>query len=87
MDNTHSRERFPGSEGALARSPAAVAPDALQKAATLFRAFGEEYHEQKLEEAYIFPAVKKAGGLAGSYADILIANMHEVARLLTISSP
>ena len=44
----------------------------LRKTATLFRDFGEEYHEKKLEEAYIFPAVKKAGGLAAVYADILL---------------
>ncbi|HEV8485997.1 MAG TPA: hemerythrin domain-containing protein [Blastocatellia bacterium] len=56
----------------LRSDPSAVAPDALQKAATLFRDFGEEYHERKLEEAYIFPAVKKAGGPAGGYPDILI---------------
>src|SRR5258708_635015 len=42
--------------------PSAIAPDALQKTAKLFKAFGEEYHEKKLEEAYIFPAVKQAGG-------------------------
>jgi hemerythrin-like domain-containing protein len=54
----------------------------LQKAAKLFRAFGEEYHEKKLEEAYIFPAVKKAGGAAGIYADILIAQ-HQRGREIT----
>jgi hemerythrin-like domain-containing protein len=59
-----------------------VAPDALQKAAKLFREFGEEYHERKLEEAYIFPAVKKAAGLAGSYTDILIAQ-HARGREIT----
>ena len=57
----------------LRSSPSAVAPDALQKTAQLFRAFGEEYHERKLEEAYIFPAVKEAGGQAAGYPDILIA--------------
>lgn len=51
----------------------AIAPDAFQKTAKLFRAFGEEYHEIKLEEAYIFPAVKKVGGEAANYPDILIA--------------
>src|SRR2546421_9682545 len=34
----------------LRGNPAAVAPAALQKTAQLFRAFGEEYHEKKLEE-------------------------------------
>jgi hypothetical protein len=42
----------------LRSSPYTDAPAALQKTATLFRAFGEEYHEKKLEETYIFPAVK-----------------------------
>ena len=46
----------------LRANPASVPPDALQKTARLFRAFGEDYHEKKLEEPYIFPAVKKAGG-------------------------
>ncbi len=66
----------------LRSSPAAVAPDALQKTAKLFRAFGEEYHEKKLEEAYIFPAVRKAGGEAAGYPDILIAQ-HNRGREIT----
>ena len=52
------------------------------KTAKLFRAFGEEYHEKKLEEAYIFPAVKKVGGEASSYFDILIAQ-HNRGREIT----
>jgi len=52
---------------------AAVPPEALQKTATLFRTFGEEYHEKKLEEARIFPAVQKAGGLAAAYIGVLNA--------------
>ena len=66
----------------LRSGPASVAPDALQKAAKLFRAFGEEYHERKLEEAYIFPAVRKAGGTAAGYADILIVQ-HTRGREIT----
>jgi hemerythrin-like domain-containing protein len=54
----------------------------LRKTATLFRDFGEEYHEKKLEEAYIFPAVKKAGGLAAIYADILLVQ-HARGREIT----
>lgn len=57
----------------LRNNPSAIAPDALQNTANLFRTFGEEYHERKLEEAYIFPAVKNAGGPAAAYADILVA--------------
>jgi len=66
----------------LRGNPGAIAPDALQKTAKLFRAFGEEYHEKKLEEAFIFPAVKKAGGEAASYPDILVAQ-HNRGREIT----
>jgi hemerythrin-like domain-containing protein len=34
---------------------------ALHQTAQLFRTFGEEYHEKKLEEAHIFPVVRKVG--------------------------
>jgi hemerythrin-like domain-containing protein len=66
----------------LRSAPSSVPPDALQKTATLFRAFGEEYHEKKLEEAYIFPAVKKAVGPAADYPDILVAQ-HARGREIT----
>lgn len=66
----------------LRSKPSDVAPDALQKTARLFRTFGEDYHEKKLEEAYIFPAVKRAGGEAASYADVLTAQ-HERGREIT----
>ena len=66
----------------LRSSPASVAPDALQKTARLFRDFGEDYHEKKLEETYVFPAVKRVGGGASGYADILIAQ-HERGRQIT----
>lgn len=59
-----------------------VPPEPLRKTAKLFRSFGEEYHEKKLEEACIFPAVKKAGGAAAGYADILIAQ-HQRGREIT----
>ena len=54
-------------------NPSSVAPNALHRTTKLFRAFGEEYHEKKLEEVYIFPAVKKAGGPAAVHPDILVA--------------
>ena len=66
----------------LRSNPSAIAPDALQETAKLFRAFGEEYHEKKLEEAFIFPAVKKAGGEAATYPDILVAQ-HNRGREIT----
>jgi hemerythrin-like domain-containing protein len=78
------RALFVYSESAvrLRSNPSGVLPDAIQKTAKLFRAFGEDYHEKKLEEAFIFPAVKKAGGPAASYTDILI-EQHNRGRDLT----
>ncbi len=70
------------SAGRLSKNPPDFPPDALQKTAMLFRAFGEDYHEKKLEEAYIFPAVKKAGGEAAGLTDILIAQ-HNRGREIT----
>jgi hemerythrin-like domain-containing protein len=64
------------------RGGVTIPPEPLQKTAKLFRGFGEEYHEKKLEEAYIFPAVKKAGGAAGGYADVLITQ-HQRGREIT----
>jgi len=66
----------------LRGDPSAVSPEALSKTAKLFRAFGEEYHEKKLEEAFIFPAVKKVGDAAASYADVLVAQ-HARGREIT----
>jgi hemerythrin-like domain-containing protein len=68
------RALFVYSEAAsrLRNNPSSVPPEALRKTAMLFRAFGEEYHE-KLEEAYIFPALKKGGGEIARYPDILVA--------------
>jgi hemerythrin-like domain-containing protein len=66
----------------LRTNAASIPPDALQKTAILFRAFGEEYHEKKLEEAFIFPVVKKTTGEAASYPDILVAQ-HNRGREIT----
>jgi hemerythrin-like domain-containing protein len=66
----------------LRTNASSTPPDVLQKTAKLFRAFGEEYHEKKLEEAYIFPAVKKVSGEAATYPDILIAQ-HNRGREIT----
>jgi hemerythrin-like domain-containing protein len=56
--------------------------DAIARTAKLFRSFGEDYHERMLEEAHIFPAVKKAGGAAAAYVDVLIAQ-HNRGREIT----
>jgi hemerythrin-like domain-containing protein len=66
----------------LRSTSSSLPPGALQKTAKLFRDFGEEYHEKKLEEAYIFPAVKKAGGDTARYPDILMAQ-HQRGREIT----
>jgi hemerythrin-like domain-containing protein len=66
----------------LRSKPSEVSPDALQKTAKLFRAFGEDYHEKKLEEAFIFPAVKKAGGDAAGLTSILVVQ-HDRGREIT----
>ena len=47
-------------------------PQAVNDTARLFRNFGEDYHERKLEEPYVFPVVRKAGGLAAALPDILV---------------
>ncbi len=65
----------------LRTTAATVLPEPLQKTAKLFRAFGEEYHEQKLEEQFIFPAVQRAG-LAAAYTGVLVAQ-HQRGRELT----
>ncbi|MBW8744782.1 MAG: hemerythrin domain-containing protein [Sphingomonas sp.] len=45
---------------------------ALADAVDLFRTFGEDYHEHKLEEEHVFPAVRKAGGPAAGLIDTLL---------------
>ncbi|HKS87903.1 MAG TPA: hemerythrin domain-containing protein [Stellaceae bacterium] len=64
------------------RGSGAVDPRPIQQAAQLFRDFGEDYHERKLEEAHIFPAVAKAGGAAAALVDVLKAQ-HERGREIT----
>src|SRR5579871_2527094 len=49
-----------------------VDANALHKAAQLFRDFGENYHEKKLEEENIFPQLRQAGGEAGAMVDVLV---------------
>jgi len=61
---------------------AKVPPDALARAARLMQDFGENYHERLLEEARLFPVVKKAGGPAASLIDPLIAQ-HNRGREIT----
>jgi hemerythrin-like domain-containing protein len=57
---------------AMIRSNAKFDAAALADAADLFRSFGEDYHEHKLEEEHVFPAVRKAGGPAADLIDVLL---------------
>ena len=67
----------------LRAKPTSLDPDLLRRAAMMFRAFGEDYHEKKLEETHIFPTIRKAGGpAAAAYIDVLIAQ-HQRGRELT----
>lgn len=78
------RALFVYSEAAtrLRSNPPAVAPDVLARTAKLFRAFGEDYHEKKLEEMFIFQPVKWKGGQAAGLTDVLIAQ-HSRGREIT----
>lgn len=58
----------------------AIDAGALASAASLFRDFGEEYHERELEETYIFPEQRK-GQLRG-LVDTLLAQ-HRRGREIT----
>ena len=69
--------------GARIRAGQTVDAAALQRTAQLFREFGEEYHEKKLEEAHIFPALRKAGGDAGAMVDVLIAQHNRGREIIT----
>ena len=66
----------------LRRDADSVPPEVLEKTANLFRVFGEDYHEKKLEEVFIFPALKKTSGPATAYVDILLAQ-HVRGRQIT----
>jgi hemerythrin-like domain-containing protein len=66
----------------LRANASAISPGGLQKTAKLFRTFGEDYHERQLEEAHIFPAVKKAGGRGAGFVDTLISQ-HQRGREIT----
>jgi len=66
----------------LRQDAAAFPADALEKTAQLFRVFGEDYHEKRLEEGYIIPLIKKVQGPVAAYGDILLAQ-HARGREIT----
>jgi hemerythrin-like domain-containing protein len=55
----------------LRRDAAGVDARALAAVATLFREFGEVYHERLLEEQHVFPEIRKSGGKAAAIVDVL----------------
>lgn len=59
-----------------------VDPAALADAAQLFREFGEQYHERTLEEQYIFPEVRRAGGPNERLVEVLLVQ-HQRGREIT----
>jgi hemerythrin-like domain-containing protein len=59
---------------------------ALSSAATIFRNFGERYHEQLVEEQHIFPILRNAGGEAAGLVDTLLAQ-HARGRAITQGWP
>lgn len=66
----------------LRQDASSVPLDALEKTANLFRVFGEDYHEKKLEEVYIFPVLRRSPGAPASYIDVLLAQ-HTRGREIT----
>jgi hemerythrin-like domain-containing protein len=66
----------------LRANAAAFDAAALGQAGALFRTFGEDYHERELEEAHIFPAVRRGGGAAAALVPVLLAQ-HERGRAIT----
>jgi hemerythrin-like domain-containing protein len=55
---------------------------ALQKTASLFQTFGEDYHEKRLEETHVFPVVRKVKSPAAAYPDVLV-QQHNRGREIT----
>jgi len=66
----------------LRQDPAAMPAEALEKTAQLFRVFGEDYHEKRLEEVYIIPLIRKVQGPVAAFADVLVAQ-HARGREIT----
>jgi hemerythrin-like domain-containing protein len=67
----------------LRSDPGSIDPAALHKTAHLFRLFGEDYHERKLEEQHIFPIIRKMPRPElVRYADVLTAQ-HQRGREIT----
>lgn len=59
-----------------------VPTGALRDTTSLFRSFGEDYHERALEEKHVFPALIKRGGSNATLANVL-KQQHDRGREIT----
>ncbi len=66
----------------LTIEPGEVPVEPLGQAATLFRTFGEDYHERAIEEKHVFPLLIDAGGKSGALSNIL-RQQHDRGREIT----
>ncbi len=66
----------------LKEVPYKISTGSIRKTALLFHSMGEDYHEKKLEETFIFPLLKKQGGLSEDYINIFLAQ-HQRGRQIT----
>jgi hemerythrin-like domain-containing protein len=64
------------------QQPAALPLRSLLDTSTLFREFAEDYHERGLEEAHIFPVVRKLTSPVAKLPDVLLAQ-HQRGREIT----
>jgi len=63
-------------------NPASLPLPQLLDTAKLFRTFAEDYHERALEEAHIFPVVRKLAGPVAQLPDVLMTQ-HQRGREIT----
>jgi len=73
---------YRGVAGRLRGETASFDAGAVAQAADLFRTFGEDYHERRLEEQHVFPAVQKLGGEASALVATLL-DQHNRGREIT----
>jgi hemerythrin-like domain-containing protein len=64
------------------RAGAKIDPKPIRQAAQLFRDFGENYHERMLEQAYVFPSLRKAESPTAPLVSVLVAQ-HDRGRDIT----
>jgi hemerythrin-like domain-containing protein len=64
------------------RAGAKIDPKPIRQAAQLFRDFGENYHERMLEQAYIFPTLRKGESPVAPLVPTLVAQ-HDRGRDIT----